>query len=62
MYALLQGWEARDILVFANAVSVLKGTRSGGRDDIPRLHEAHTFLIARGEVRIANFILKERNP
>lgn len=58
----MQGWEARDILVFANAVSALKCTRLRGRAGIPRLHEVYTFLIARGEVRIAELIQKERNP
>jgi len=62
LYGLLQGWEARDILGFANAVSALKCTRLGGRAGIPRLHEVHVFLIARGEGRIANLIQKERNP
>ena len=48
LYALLQGWEARDILVFANAVSALKCTRLGGRTGIPRVNEVHAFLRARG--------------
>jgi sulfofructose kinase len=48
LYGLLQGWEARDILVFANAVSALKCTRLGGRTGIPRVNEVHAFLRARG--------------
>ena len=48
MYGLLQGWEARDILAFANAVSALKCTRLGGRSGIPRVDEVHAFLRARG--------------
>ena len=53
---------ARDILAFANAVSALKGTRLGGGAGIPRQHEAHAFLIARGKVRITNLFQKERKP
>jgi sulfofructose kinase len=48
LYGLLQGWEARDILRFANAVSALKCTRLGGRAGIPRLQEVQIFLQARG--------------
>ncbi|HEX7550329.1 MAG TPA: PfkB family carbohydrate kinase [Candidatus Methylomirabilis sp.] len=48
LYGLLQGWDARDILVFANAVSALKCTRLGGRSGIPRVDDVHAFLRARG--------------
>lgn len=43
---LLQGWEAGDILRFANAVSALKCTRLGGRTGIPTLAQVHAFLGA----------------
>lgn len=49
LYGLLQGWEAEDILLFANAVSALKCTRLGGRAGIPRVAEVRAFLGARGE-------------
>jgi sulfofructose kinase len=52
VYGLLQGWEAGDILLFANAVSALKCTRLGGRAGIPRVAEVRTFLGARGQGRI----------
>ncbi len=48
LYGLLQGWEAGDILRFANAVSALKCTCLGGRTGIPRLQEARRFLDACG--------------
>ncbi len=48
LYGLLQGWEAGDILRFANAVSALKCTCLGGRTGIPRLEEARRFLDACG--------------
>ena len=47
LYGLLQGWEAGDILRFANAVSALKCTRLGGRAGIPTLTEVQEFLGAR---------------
>ena len=46
LYGLLQGWEAGDILRFANAVSALKCTRLGGRAGIPTLAEVQAFLSA----------------
>jgi sugar/nucleoside kinase (ribokinase family) len=48
LYGLLRGWEARDILRFANAVSALKCTCLGGRTGIPRIEEVWGFLAARG--------------
>jgi sulfofructose kinase len=47
-YGLLQGWEARAILEFANAVSALKCTRLGGRTGIPSAAAVHAFLHSRG--------------
>ncbi len=49
LYGLLQGWKARHILLFANAVSALKCTRLGGRTGIPRVKEVLDFLQARGQ-------------
>ncbi len=60
LYGLLQGWEARDILRFANAVSALKCTRLGGRAGIPRLEEVHSFLRARGAGGFISASRKER--
>ncbi len=51
LYGLLQGWEAQDILRFANAVSALKCTRLGGRAGIPRLSEVQAFLQAHSAER-----------
>jgi sugar/nucleoside kinase (ribokinase family) len=48
LFGLLQGWEARDILQFANAVSALKCTCLGGRTGIPRIDAVRQFLVARG--------------
>jgi sugar/nucleoside kinase (ribokinase family) len=50
LFGLLQGWEARDILVFANAVSALKCTRLGGRARIPGAEEVRAFLATRGHI------------
>ena len=47
-FGVLQGWEARDILTFANAVSAMKCTRLSGRSGIPGAGEAQAFLRARG--------------
>jgi sugar/nucleoside kinase (ribokinase family) len=44
---LLQGWEAGDILRFANAVSALKCTQLGGRAGIPSLAQVRAFLDSR---------------
>ena len=49
LYGLLQGWEAGDILLFANAVSALKCTRLGGRAGIPRVPEVRRFMGVRGQ-------------
>lgn len=48
LHGLLQGWEAGDILRFANAVSALKCTHLGGRTGIPRLEDVRRFLDACG--------------
>ncbi len=49
LYGVLQGWEARHILLFANAVSALKCTRLGGRTGIPRVQEVLDLLRASGK-------------
>jgi len=59
LYGLLQGWEARHILVFANAVSALKCTRLDGRTGIPRVDEVLEFLRLRGEHIPAGALGKE---
>jgi len=59
LYGLLQGWEARHILLFANAVSALKCTRLGGRAGIPSLEEVHDFLRTRGKDIPASALGKE---
>jgi sulfofructose kinase len=41
IYGLLQNWEVREILRFANAVAALKCRDLGGRRGIPTLEEAH---------------------
>jgi len=58
-YGLLQGWEARHILAFANAVSALKCTRLGGRTGIPSVDEVGVFLRARGVAIPSNLSRKE---
>ena len=59
LYGLLRGWEARHILLFANAVSALKCTRLGGRIGIPRVDEVLEFLRQRGEPIPAGALGKE---
>jgi sugar/nucleoside kinase (ribokinase family) len=59
---LLQGREARDILVFANPVSALPCTCLGGRSGIARLEEIQAFLAGRGEGQVAAVPRKERIP
>jgi sulfofructose kinase len=49
LYGVLRGWEARHILLFANAVSALKCTRLGGRTGIPRVQEVLDFFQSRGQ-------------
>ncbi len=44
IYGLLQNWEARKILRFANAVAALKCRELGGRKGIPTLEETRRFL------------------
>ncbi len=62
LYAFLQGWEAGDILRFANAVSALKCTCLGGRTGIPRLEEVQRFLGACGENTPPTPPRKEHTP
>jgi sulfofructose kinase len=47
IYGLLQNWEVAEILKFANAVAALKCRDLGGRQGIPTLEEARTFLLCR---------------
>ena len=44
IYGLLQNWEVKEILRFANAVAALKCRDLGGRRGIPTLEEAHRLL------------------
>jgi sulfofructose kinase len=44
IYGLLQHWEVRKILKFANAVAALKCRELGGRKGIPTLKETQNFL------------------
>lgn len=48
LYGVLQGWDADDILRFANAVSALKCRQLGGRSGIPRTAEVATFFERSG--------------
>jgi sugar/nucleoside kinase (ribokinase family) len=45
IYGLLQNWEVREILRFANGVAALKCGELGGRKGIPTLEEIHKFLM-----------------
>jgi sugar/nucleoside kinase (ribokinase family) len=45
IYGLLQNWEVRKIMRFANAVAALKCRGLGGRKGIPTLEEAKNFLM-----------------
>jgi sugar/nucleoside kinase (ribokinase family) len=62
LYGLLQGWGARDILLFANAVSALKCTCLGGRTGIPRIEEARRFLVSQGLGAPFTLPRKEHTP
>ena len=44
IYGLLQNWEVREILRFANAVAALKCRDLGGRRGIPTLEEAQNLM------------------
>jgi sulfofructose kinase len=44
VYGLMQGWDIRQILRFANAVAALKTRQVGGRTAIPSLEEALAFM------------------
>jgi len=59
LYGVLQGWEARHILLFANAVSAIKCTRLGGRTGIPSVEEVLDFLRTRGEDILVGALGKE---
>ena len=48
LVGLLQGWDLRQVALFASAVSALKCTQLGGRAGIPRLDETLSFLRGRG--------------
>jgi sugar/nucleoside kinase (ribokinase family) len=43
IYGLLQNWEVKEILRFANAVAALKCRDLGGRRGIPTLGEVQNF-------------------
>ena len=45
IYGLLQNWEVREILRFANGAAALKCGDLGGRKGIPTLEEIHKFLM-----------------
>jgi sulfofructose kinase len=45
IYGLLQNWEVREILRFANGVAALKCGELGGRKGIPTLEEIQKFLM-----------------
>jgi sugar/nucleoside kinase (ribokinase family) len=45
IYGLLQNWELREILRFANGAAALKCGGLGGRKGIPTLEEIHKFLM-----------------
>jgi len=45
IYGLLQNWEMREILRFANGAAAIKCGELGGRKGIPTLEEIHKFLM-----------------
>lgn len=47
IFGLLQGWQLRGILEFANCVAAMKCTKLGGRPGIPTLNQALDFLCQR---------------
>lgn len=46
IYGLLQNWEVREILRFANGAAALKCGELGGRKGIPTLEEIHKLLMS----------------
>jgi sugar/nucleoside kinase (ribokinase family) len=48
IYGLLQNWEVREILRFANAAAALKCGEVGGRKGIPTLKKIQNFLTSSG--------------
>jgi sulfofructose kinase len=44
IYGLLQNWDVKEILRFANAVATLKCRDLGGRKGIPTMEETQTLL------------------
>jgi ribokinase len=48
IYGLLQGWEIRDILLFASALAAMKCMKIGGRSGIPTLRKVMKFLNMHG--------------
>jgi sulfofructose kinase len=48
IYGLLQGWDLRDTVIFASALSALKCTKIGGRAGIPKSGEVIEFLKEKG--------------
>jgi len=47
-FGLTQGWELREVVRFASAVSAIKCTRLGGRAGIPTFDQTMEFLKSRG--------------
>ncbi len=48
-FALTQGWDLREMVRFASAVSAIKCTQVGGRAGIPTLDQTLRFLKSRGQ-------------
>lgn len=48
IYGVLQGWDLRDTVTFASAVSAMKCRKIGGRAGIPTFNEVRQFLQERG--------------
>ena len=47
-FGLTQGWDLREVVTFASAVSAIKCTKVGGRTGIPTFEQTVAFLAERG--------------
>ena len=58
LFAFLKGWDLKESLIFANAVSAIKCTKLGGRPGIPTLNQAIEFIKKnRNKIKIKEYKL-----
>ena len=57
IFGIINGWDIKDIMIFASAVSAIKCMKIGGREGIPNYKETINFLINKG-IDTQNFKMK----